>query len=429
MLKLNSIPASVFDARETNNEKVKLNSASGGVREISRKDIVATGRLVACEFIGGLINKSKNTIEKYNSRIDGAKFSYSDLAQKHKEKKLLFCAAKVCNLTGEDAPATFEDFKKVHVNFAQDKDFLKVMAAIDREIITPIFFDVMDAVGMDLMQWEPVPFGGTKQLTVKSNDVFIWEDGSWGSGRSTSKNYKYAKTVTLNPTMRECNFTIKWYQDIVAGDAGDYYASLMLGLYNKEYAILMKNLNDAVSGGKYIPAGLTASTYTTQNWIKITDLVAAANGVRVDNLMAIGTRSALSNLLPVDGTGGAITGLQYGLGEQWFTNGYLPKAGGVDLFPVTPVIVPGTQNSTLQTIDTGNNIYVLAKGLYKPMYGAYMEGTPIVLSATPGGGNAEAYGTADFTIDVNAGATFDIKPVFATKVGVVTSVYPTTSGS
>ena len=425
MLKLNSIPASVFDAKETYNEKVKLNSANGGVKEISRKDIVATGRLVACEFVGGLLNNGKGVIEKYNSQLKDKPFTYADLAQKHKEKKLLFCAAKACALTGEEAPATFEDFKKMSLNFAQNEHFLKVLAAIDRDILTPIFFDVMDAVGMNLMQWEPVPLGGTKEITVRSNDVFRWEDSSWGSGRSTSKNYLYAKTVTLTPTVRSCNFTIKWYQDIVSGDAGEYYAALMLGLYNKEYAILMSNLDAAVAGGKYIPAGLTASTYTTANWLKITDLVAAANGVSVDNLMAIGTRSALSNLLPVDGEGGAIVGLQYGLGERWFTNGFLPKAGGVDLFPVTPVIVPGTQNKDLVTIDTGNNIYILAKGLYKPMYGVYMEGSPIVLTATPGGNGTTSYGTADFTIDVNAGAMFDIKPVFASKVGVVTSVYPT----
>ena len=429
MLRLNSIPAKVFEAQETQNEKVKLNSASGSTIEISRKEIVSTGRLVACEYIGNLVNKNPMSIEKYTSRINGANFTYGELSKKHNEKKLLFCAAKVCQMTGEDAPKTFEDFKKVHVNFAQDAQFLKVMAAIDREILSPIFFDVMDAVAMGLMQWEPVGFGATKEITVRSNDVFRWEDSSWGSGKSTSKNYLYAKTVTLTPTVRSCNFTIKWYQDIVSGDAGEYYAALMLGLYNKEYAILMQGLKNAVGGTNqnYIPAGLTADTYTTQNWIRITDLVAAANGVRVDNLMAIGTRSALSNLLPVDGTGGAIVGLQYGLGEQWFTNGYLPKASGVDLFPVTPAIVPGTQNSTLDTIDTGNNIYILAKGLYKPMYGVYMEGSPITLTATPGGtGNAQ--GTADFTIDINAGAMFDIKPVFASKVGVVTSVYPTTGG-
>ena len=422
MLKLNSIPAKVFDAQETQDIKVKLNNANGSSREISRKEIVATGRLVACEYFGNFINKRPNQIEKYNSRIADKPYDYATLSRKHQEKKLLFCAAQVAKISGKDAPTSFEEIK-TNRSYATDGLFLRVMAEIDRDILDPLFFSVLDAVGMDLMQWEPVGWG-TKEIDVRSNDVFLWEDSSWGSGKSTSKNYLYAKTITINPKVYSCNATIKWYQDVVAGDAGRYYAAIMLGMYNKIYAMNISLLKQAVAGGKYIPAGLTADTYTTQNWIRITDLVAAANGVRVEDLMAIGTRSALSNLLPVDGTGGAMTGLQYGLGEQWFTNGYLPKAAGIDLFPVSPVIVPGTQNSTLDTIDTGNDIYIFAKGLWKPMYGGYIEGTPITLTATPGGtGNAQ--GTADFTIDINAGAMFDIKPVFATKVGVVTSVYPT----
>lgn len=422
MLKLNSIPAKVFDAQETQDIKVKLNNASGSSREISRKEIVATGRLVACEYFGNFINKRPNQIEKYNSRIVDKPYDYATLSRKHQEKKLLFCAAQVAKISGKDAPTSFEEIK-TNRSYATDGLFLRVMAEIDRDILDPLFFSVLDAVGMDLMQWEPVGWG-TKEIDVRSNDVFLWEDSSWGSGKSTSKNYLYAKTITINPKVYSCNATIKWYQDVVAGDAGRYYAAIMLGMYNKIYAMNISLLKQAVAGGKYIPAGLTADTYTMQNWIRITDLVAAANGVRVEDLMAIGTRSALSNLLPVDGTGGAMTGLQYGLGEQWFTNGYLPKAAGIDLFPVSPVIVPGTQNSTLDTIDTGNDIYIFAKGLWKPMYGGYIEGTPITLTATPGGtGNAQ--GTADFTIDINAGAMLDIKPVFATKVGVVTSVYPT----
>lgn len=421
MLKLNSIPAKVFDAQETQDIKVKLNNANGSSREISRKEIVATGRLVACEYFGNFINKRPNQIEKYNSRIADKPYDYATLSRKHQEKKLLFCAAQVAKISGKDAPTSFEEIK-TNRSYATDGLFLRVMAEIDRDILDPLFFSVLDAVGMDLMQWEPVGWG-TKEIDVRSNDVFLWEDSSWGSGKSTSKNYLYAKTITINPKVYSCNATIKWYQDVVAGDAGRYYAAIMLGMYNKIYAMNISLLKQAVAGDKYIPARLTADTYTTQNWIRITDLVAAANGVRVEDLMAIGTRSALSNLLPVDGTGGAMTGLQYGLGEQWFTNGYLPKAAGIDLFPVSPVIVPGTQNSTLDTIDTGNDIYIFAKGLWKPMYGGYIEGTPITLTATPGGtGNAQ--GTADFTIDINAGAMFDIKPVFATKVGVVTSVYP-----
>lgn len=429
MLKLNSIAKSVFDAkdiqvRENESVKVRANGSSNTYKTITRKDIIASGRVVACEFIGKLINQNKFAIDKYNSVVEGMKMNYNDVQRAHKERKLLYCAAQACKITGEEVPATFEDFQKNHLNFAHNPIFMQTLAAIDRDILAPIYFDVIDSVGMGLMQWEPVAFGDTKEITVQSNDVFLFEDSSWGSSRSTSKNYLYANTITLNPTPVSCNATIKWYQDAVSGDAGRYYAAIMLGLYNKIYARVIKTMNAAVTGGTYIPTGLTASTYTTGNWLTITDKLAAANGVSVSNLMAIGTRSALSNLLPVDSEGGAITGLQYGLGESWFYNGYLPKAGGIDLFPVTPVIVPGTQNSTLDTIDTGNNIYILAKGLYKPLYGTYMEGTPITLTATPSGGNGSAQGTADFTIDINVTATMDIKPVFASKVAVVTSVYP-----
>lgn len=426
MLKLNSIPQKVFEASETLDTKVRLNNANNDV--ISRQDIISTGRLTTCEYIGSIVNGRPKTqgsnTNLYMSKLNGTGVDYSTLAQKHKEKKLLFCAAQVAKITGKEAPTSFEEVKN-NISYATDPLFLRVMSEIDRDILDPLFFAVIDAAGMDLMQWESTPMGVTKDITVRSNDVFIYEDSAWGSGKSTSKNYLYPKTVTLTPKPYSCNATIKWYQDIVNGDAGRYYAAITLGMYNKIYAMNIKALKDAVAGKQYIPEGLTADTYTTSNWIKITDLVAAANGVRVDDLMAVGTRSALANLLPVDGTGGAITGLQYGLGEQWFTNGYLPKAGGVDLFPVSPVIVPGTQNSTLDTIDTGNDIYIFGKGMYKPMYGVYMEGSPITLTATPGGtGNAQ--GTADFTIDINVGAMFDIKPVFASKVGVVTSVYPTT---
>ena len=425
MLKLNSISKSVFDAADIkDNQSVKVNS-NGSTTSINRRDIIATGRLVACEYVGGYINANPMKTEKYNSQIEG-KVTYKDLSQAHKEKKLLFCAAKCCEFDGSEAPATFEEFKKNAHLYATNKQFFKAMAAIDREILTPIFFTVIDSVGMGLMQWDSTPFGATKEIEVKSNDAFVFEDSSWGSGHSTSKNYLYAKTITLTPKMYSTNATLKWYQNIVNGDAGEYYAAIMNGMYSKIYALEMQGLKAAVGtvGGAnnpYIPQGLTATTYTTQNWITVTDLVAAANGGRVSDLMAVGKRSALNNVVPVDGNGGAILGLQYGLGKDWFENGFLPNVAGVDLMPISPVIVPGTQNSSLDTIDTGNNIYILAKGLYKPMHGVYMEGSPIMLEATPGG-NA---GTADFTVDINVGAMFDIKPVFGSKVGVITSVYPT----
>lgn len=417
MLRLNSIPVSTFDASDVNdNQTVKLNSADG-VKTIYRKDIVATGRLITCEYVGSYLNKNPNNKEKYNSMLDG-KNTYKDLSRAHKEKKLLFCAAAVAEQEKTEAPASFEEFKRNAHVYAHNPTFLRVMAAIDRDVLSPIFFNVLDSVGMGLMQWDSTPFGATKEINVKSNDAFLFEDSAWGSGHSTSKNYLYGKTITLTPKMFSCNATIKWYQDVVNGDVGDYYAAIINGMYSKIYAKEMQALTAAID--TYIPSGLKSATYTTQNWITITDLVAAANGVNVTDLIAVGQRTALNNVVPIDGTGGAILGMSYGLGEKWFGNGFLPNVGGVDLLPIAPSIVPGTQNSSLLTIGTGNNIYILAKGLYKPLYGVYMEGTPIMLEATPGGDA----GTADFTIDINVGATMDIKPVFASKVGVITSVYP-----
>ena len=57
---------------------------------------------------------------------------------------------------------------------------------------------------------------------------------------------------------------------------------------------------------------------------------------------------------------------------------------------------------------------------YAPMRGVYAAGSPIMLQSTPGGN----VGTSDFTIDINVGALFDIAPLFATKIGVIKSVYP-----
>lgn len=427
MLKLNSIPASVFEACDVDNSKapvLKANSAGNTeTTHLYRSQIISTGRLVVCEYFGNMVNNNPNSLEKYNSRLKDSNIDYASLSKGFWDKRFLFCANMAYKSIGAE-PKTLE-YAKNDYSLAHNHVFLRTMEGIDKDILTPIFFSVIDAVGMGLMQWDEAAMGRTTEITVPSNDVFLFEDSSWGSGRSTSKNYLYAKTITLTPKMYSTNATIKWYQDIVNGDAGRYYRAIIGGMYSKIYAKLIGAMDTAIAGGKYIPSGLTSETYSTQNWITITDKVAAVNGVRVDQLMAIGTRSALSNLLPVDGTGGAMTGLQYGIGEEWFKNGYLPKASGIDLFPVTPAIVPGTQNSTIQTIDTGDNIYIMAKSGYgyAPMRGVYAEGSPIILQSTPGGN----VGTADFTIDINVGALFDIVPLFASKVGVIKSVYPTTN--
>lgn len=410
-LKLNSISSDILEARDINtDEKIKVNSTDGSTSEdVYRSSIVSTGRLVACEYFG-------NKLKGYKTKLNSETGTLAEIDKSHKEAKLMYCATLTNRLYGKPAP---KDFKEVKNNrdYATDEIFLRVMAQIDKEVLTPLFFSILDDVGMGLMRWESVGLGQTKEIDIKSNDVFLFEDTAIGSSKSASNNYLYKKSVFLNTKSYSTNVKIKWYDDVVNGEAGDYYAAIMGGMWNKIYAKLMGAMKLAVNNTAYVPSALTASTYTTQNWIKLTDLLAAANGVRVDDLVAIGTRSALSNLLPVDGQGGAITGLQYGLGERWFENAFLPRAASVDLMPISPVVVPGTQNNEILTIDTGDDIYILAKGAYKPMVGIYAEGSPMELTLTPDK-------TADLTINMNVTAFFDIAPLFASKVAVMTSVYP-----
>ena len=433
-MKLNNISRDVFFAtdlpKEAKSEKVRVCSAEGREATISRDEIVASGRLVACEYVGGALNSDPNVKEKYVTKLNsvaGEDADYATIAKNHKEALLLFCASVADRARGRDkSPTTFDEFRKVEATYRTSNVFIETLAAVSEDVLRPIFFNVLSDVGMGLMDLQAGAMGQTRIIDIPSNDAILFEDSSFGSINGTTKTYLYPANVALTPKAFAANATIKWYQDIVNGDIGRYYAAIIRGMYSKMYAILMQRMKAAVSAGTYIPSGLTYSTYTTANWIALTDKVAAANGIRVSDLMAIGTRTALSRVLPVDGSGALLAGLTYGLGRDWFENGFLPNAAGVDLFPVTPAIVPNTQNSTLDTIDTGDSIYVLGKGNYgyKPIMGIYAEGTPLMLSANPLGATGSAQGTADVTININVSAFFDIAHVFASKVGVMTSVYP-----
>lgn len=410
-LKINSIDNKYFETEAAND--IRVNSASGTA--ISRADVVAGGRTLLCEYIGGQLNQRPDTKGQFQSRLNG--ISYADFSRKVTEKTMLFCGIVANQSVGKEAPESYEDVRK-NLSYAKDDSFLRTLAGITKDVLEPTLFNIMDDVAAgNLMQWETVPFGGTKEIEIASNDVFLFEDSAWGSARSASYNALYAKTITLNPHPYTTQAKIKWYQDVVNGDIARYYTAIVRGMWNKIYAKFIGQLTSAVGNTAYIPTGLTASTYTSDNWNRITTLVAAANGVRRDNLLAFGGINALSKVLPVDGTPAAITGLQYGLGEEWIRRGFLPNAAGVQLLEIYPAIVPGTQNSTLDTISFGNDIVIAAKGGYgyAPIYGGYYEGSPMTLELRP-------EETGDLTIDVTATAMFDMKPVFASKVGAITNV-------
>lgn len=409
MLKLNSIPASVFEV--TGKDNIVVN----GEQKISRNEIVSTGRLLTVERVGKMINNRKIGTDKYESRLEGMGVDYATLSKKHGEKAFLFAATQAYKVLGKDAP-TMEE-AKADPALRTNSIFINTLAAIAQDVITPITFHIFDDVSANgLMEWRPVALGETTEFLIRSNDVVLFEDSAPGSAHSASKNYLYAKSVPVTAKRYVSNVTLKFYQTYVNGDPADVYVAIINGMWSKVYALFISALTSAASNTAYIPTALTASTYSTANWLTVCTNVAIANGVGLGDLVAFGDISALSQVLPIDGTGGAITGLQYGLGEEWFKNGYLQRAGQVDLVATLPVLVPGTQNSSFATLGLGSNIYIAAKGMRAPIAGVYATGSPITLVA-------DATKTADETVDINITAWMNVVPLFAQKVGKISSVY------
>lgn len=404
-LKLNSIPRNVYAVNSNDTE------TAGSIK---RNSIIASGKMVATEYMGKTLS-SRPLSPKFNSLFDGTNLNYATLNRSHWESKLMFCAARSYAVIGKAAPTSFNEVKN-DLSLWNDNVFLRTMAEIDREIISPLFFNVIDDISMGMLQMDAVGIGKTKEITIKSNDAFFFEDGSWGSGRSATRNYLYNDTVTITPRPTACNVVINWYQMIANDfDAGWYYGAAVQGMWSKIYAKFIAALTNAASNTKYVPSALQFASYNNDNWVNCTSDVAAANGLSINDLFSFGDRLALSKVVPTDGSGNAMTALQYGIGPEWFRNGLVSMAGGIPLLAAERAIVPGTQNTTITNIFPENKIFIAAKAGrgYKPMYGAYLEGSPIVMTLSP-------ESTANFEININMSAIFDIVPVFASKVGVIT---------
>lgn len=413
MLKLNSVNRSLFDTNV--GEDIKFKAQDG--TEVSRRDVVASCRLCTTEFAGRALNTRPDAKDSFKSILEAKGQNYDEFSRSASDKLLLFCACVANMQNGEEMPKSIAEVR-ANAGYALNPSFMRALAAITRDVLEPTYALVMSDVAMGgLMQWESVPFGGTKEIDIKSNDYFVFEDGGWGTARSSSYNALYAKTITINPKPYHCQAKIKWYQDIVNGDAGRYFAAIMRGMWNKIYAKFVGTLTAAASNTALVPSALTVSTYTTANWNALTTKVAAVNGVSRSDLLAFGEIGPLSKVIPTDGLGAAILGMQYGLGDRWFREGFLPNASGVSLLEVMPAVVPGTQNSTIETIGLGTSIYVAAKAGsgYAPIFAGYYEGSPMTIEMTPDK-------TGDLTIDLTVTAALDVKPVVASKIGVMTNV-------
>lgn len=408
-MRLNSMDTNLFAYKADGDEKI-----GSGANQLSRNKIIASGRACTAEYLGTRISRGTGS---FKSRIAEFGGSYEALSKAHSEQKMLYCAARAYAAVGAEPPQNIEQVKN-DTSLYKDPTFLRTLARIDMEVVTPMLYDVFSDLGGSMLNMSTVRLGETKEIVIQSNDIFLWEDTALGSAHSTTKNYLYSDTVTMNPRPFTSNGTIKWYQMVAADggmDAGWYYTALIRGMWSKIMAMYTGALTDAATLARYVPSYLTFNSYSSQNWAAATTAVAVANGVRRENLMAFGEYGALQAVLP-NGTP-SDAALTYQLGEEWMKNGFVSMVGRVPLYEVMPALVPGTVNTIGATVGLDDNIFITARvgDSLAPVYVAMVDGWPVTIEYTPSQ-------TANFVIDINMTTLMDVKPVFAGKLAVIQNV-------
>lgn len=397
--------------------KFNSNSAEFSGVEKERADIVTAGRLLMMERNGRDYNAMRLLEKKsadFSPIIDDN--TYAETNRNTKEKLFLYAAARACAVSGEIAPATYGDFLKNQKKFMKDRDFLKVLAGIIRDIVTPVLPVTMSNALGYLAETVNVPMGETYELDIASNDIFAFEDDSWGASRSKPSNYLYTKTTTLNPTPRTCKVTIKWYQMIGNDvDLGRFFNSIAAGMVSKITALVMAQMTAAASNSVFLPSNLQF-TNTSANWVTAAARVAALNGSAYTNAIAIGHPSALTKALPSGNVNLSSVNLDAALatmlGVEWARYGYLGDYMGVRLMPLMDSIVPGTQNTSMTSLVPADKIWMLASNGLKPVYIGMEDGTPIEIQLDP-------RETGDMTIDIITTMSIDAKAVFGSRLALI----------
>lgn len=398
-LKLNSV----------SNDAFKVNGADTKMGRISRNDLIATGRAIAMEYNGRLSNQIRNN-EDYSPKMEDIR--YSNLSAKHKEKLLMFCAAQAYAVQGKSAPESFAEVQN-DLSLPRDRTFLATLAGISREVITPLLPYTIANMGGLLMEATTVPLGQTKEITVHSNDIFLFEDSSWGASRSSTLNYLYDDTITLNPHPYTCRATIKWFQMVGNDvDIGWYYNAIMGGMYSRIMANYIGAIMTIADNTRYVPDYLSFDTYNSQNWAEAIVAVSTANGIPRDQLMAFGDYRDLQKVLPLGTPSDAA--LTYGLGYEWMRNGFLAVVGGVPLFDVEPAMVPGTVNTTGDMLGMKGLILISGRigRAYAPIYTAFADGSPLVIEMEP-------RETGDTSLYIDCTAVMDTKIAMGSKVAAI----------
>lgn len=408
-LTLNSVDQSCF----------RVSAAETADNSHARADIVSEGRLLFWEHSRKGVDMLRKA-SKSGAPVGEAKLNdteYSSLNKSFQAEHLLYAAKKACEVTGMEAPDSFDAFKRMSQQFYTNSIFLKVLQGIYQEIIYPILPAVYSEAVDQFADVVEVGFAETYAISVGSSDIPVFQDSAWGAARSVPANRFYSKDIVLNPQPKTAEIRMKWMQLVGNNmDFGRFFANLAAGMYAKTMALWNAALTAAASNTAYIPSGLS-NTFSSPNWVTLANKVAAVNNTTVSNLFATGSMVALSKVLPTTVTGSTNVNMDAAiatlLGADYTRSGYLGEFMAVRLLPLMDAVVPGTQYSTVNTILSPNDIWMMAGNGRKPMVIAYNAATPISIEIEP-------ERTASFELILNLTTALDSAAVFSSRIGHIT---------
>lgn len=407
--------------------KISLNSVSPSAFEYkgenlySREAIIAEGRTLFYEH-ARKGQKALYTAAKKGELVnmDGALSdkAYRKLNEAFQADHLLYCAKKACEITDETAPETIEEFRKCGLAFAQNRTFLKVLQGLYMEIVRPILPAVYSEAVSTFADVVEVGFAETYALSIESNDIPIFQDSAWGASRSVPANRFYARDITLNPQPKTAEIRMKWHQLVGNNvDFGSFFANLVAGMYAKTMGMWSAMMAAAASDPTLIPAGLT-NTFSSLNWVRLANKVAAVNNTGINNVIGYGGAVALAKVLPTQATGSTNVDMDAALamllGRDYIRDAQLGEFMSVRLMALQDAVVPGTQNGNVTTILSENQVWLMAANRRKPLTIAYNSYTPIQIELEP----VETNGAFEYICNLTI--ALDSAAVFANRVGLVT---------
>lgn len=398
--------------------KLNLNSVSNEVFAINgndqREDIVAKGRVLFYEHalkgkMAVLSAKGQNTTVQRTMNDRG----YKQLNEQFQRESLLYAAKLACASTGKKAPESWEEFKSNGGEYYGNARFYAVLQGIWQEVIIPILPAVYSEALSDFAETVEIELGQTYAVSIGSNDIPVFQDSSWGASRSVPRNRFYSRDYTLNPTPKSCWITAKWMQLVGTNmDFGVFFANMVAGMYAKTMGMWNEAMTTATEDTSLIPTNLNF-TFNNQNWVKGANKIAALNNTTISDVFATGGTVALSKVLPNTVTGSTNVNMDAAiatlLGADYTKAGYLGQFMAVRLMPMRDVIIPGTQNTTVETMLSENDIWMLAGNGRKPLTIGYTSGTPISIEMDP-------TRTGDMEIGLNLTISLDSVATFASKI-------------